>query len=66
MNEEITQAAQTANLLVSDIQQAWKKLATLPAPPEGFSPQHKALVAYLDYCLVNARRLESKLLVIVP
>jgi hypothetical protein len=61
LNELITKATQTANLLVSDLEQAYCEVRTI-LRPEGPTLSDKALLAYLAERLAAARKLESDLL----
>jgi hypothetical protein len=61
MNEIITKATQTANLLVSDLREAYHEASNIQRP-EGSALGDKALLAYLADRLVAARKLESDLL----
>ena len=65
MDESITKAAQTANFIVSDLEEAWRavRIAT-KARPEGKNLFDKATEAYLSQLIIDARALESKLLAI--
>jgi hypothetical protein len=61
MDEIITKAVQTANLLISDLEEAYGEASTI-LRPEGRTLGDKALQAYLADRLVAARILESDLL----
>jgi hypothetical protein len=61
MDEIITKAVQTANLLISDLEEAYLEASTI-LRPEGRTFGDKALMAYLADRLVAARILESDLL----
>jgi hypothetical protein len=61
MDELIVKAAQTANVLVSDLTEAYRQ-ASAATRPEGRTLGDKALTAYLEERLAIARMLESDLL----
>lgn len=58
LDEAITKAQQTAELLLSDILQAH---GAIMSGPEGMSRRDYALQSYLAECLHTARMLRSKL-----
>ena len=59
-NEQITKAQQCADMLVSDIQQAYKASLEI-VKPEGRNRRDNALTLYLAECLDMARKLNSRL-----
>lgn len=60
LNEAITKAFQCAQLLSSDVLQAYQAVNSIERP-EGLSIGDKATLAYLGDVLNMARSLESKL-----
>jgi len=64
MQERINNAANTMDLVVSDLKATVNEIVARPTPPQGVSLADKALLAYIGQCLADARKLQAALMAI--